>query len=181
MTDSPVAGDFLIATEWLTDPNFAGTVVLLCEHDEQGSLGLVVNRPLEVKLPEIITEPGPTVCHAPVHWGGPVKAHALHALKEGSPGADAVEVRPGLAFGGRLDDLIAAWQEGTEVRFYLGYAGWESGQLAEELADGAWHLRRARPQEVFPDRPEALWGQLMAAVNPAFRHLRHQPRDPDLN
>lgn len=181
MSDGPAPGDFLIATEILTDPNFAGTVVLLCEHDEQGSLGLVLNRPLEVQLPELITEGDAQSCAAAVHWGGPVKGDALHALKDGPPGPDAIEIIPNLSFGGRLEDLIEAWNSGIDVRFYLGYAGWEAQQLEGELAEHAWHVMRARPNEVFPERPETLWGRMMGEIDPAFRHLKHQPRDLDLN
>ncbi|MAW62254.1 MAG: hypothetical protein CMJ94_15665 [Planctomycetes bacterium] len=181
MPSAPAAGDFLVATELLTDPNFAGSVVLLCEHDEQGTLGLVLNRPLSVRLPELVTGDELLGCEAPVLWGGPVKSDALHALKDGAPGPDAVEVYPGLAFGGQLDDLIDAWNEGIEVRFYLGYAGWESGQLDGEIAEGAWHVVRSRPELVFPERPDALWGQLKGELDPAWRHLKHQPRDPELN
>lgn len=181
MAASPAAGDFLVASELLTDPNFAGTVILLCEHDAEGSLGLVLNRPLSVQLPELLPDVDLLQCDAAVHWGGPVKADALHALKDGSPGPDAAEVYPGLAFGGQLEDLIAAWAEGIAVRFYLGYAGWGPQQLLDELGEGAWHVVRAQPQQVFPARPEALWGKLMGEIDPAWRHLKHQPRDPELN
>ena len=103
----------------------------------------------------------------------------------GGAGADsygiALAVYPGLAFGGQLEDLIAAWAEGTAVRFYLGYAGWGPQQLLDELGEGAWHVIRAQPKQVFPERPEALWGKLMGEIDPAWRHLKHQPRDPDLN
>lgn len=181
MPESPSAGDFLVASEVMTDPNFAGSVVLLCEHDEEGSLGLVMNRPLDVKLAELLPDAGIESCHAPIYWGGPVKPDALHALKDGPPGPDAAEVYPGLAFGGQLDDLVDAWQNGQELRFFLGYSGWSEGQLEEELSQEAWKVVRARPTDVFAPRPDALWGQLMSRVHPAWRHLRHQPTHPDLN
>jgi len=181
MPDAPRAGDFLVATESLTDPNFSGTVVLLCEHDEQGSLGLVLNRPIQVELKALLSDTDLGGCEAPVYWGGPVKADALHALRDGPPSADSAEVYPGLAFGGNLEELLAADAQGVAVRFYMGYTGWSATQLEDEISQQAWHVLRPHPEHVFTTRPDALWGRLMSEVDPAWSHFRHRPENPDWN
>jgi putative transcriptional regulator len=181
MPNSPSAGDFLLADPRLTDPNFDSTVVLLCEHNQEGSLGLIVNRPLAVPLKQLLPENQLSAPDAEIYWGGPVHQDALHALRLGQPAPEALEVLPGLHFGGQLEDLSAAMEADETVRFYLGYAGWEIGQLESELAEGAWHVCAGDPALAMSEQLERLWTDLIARAEPELGWLKHIPDDPSCN
>src|SRR3954469_16798206 len=161
------AGRLLVATPTLLDPNFARTVILLLQaDDEDGALGLVLNRPTGTEVGEVLdawhalaAEPGV------VFTGGPVQPNAAICLGHGRPGAPQVasysvlEGSPGTAFGTvDLDaepaDVMTAV---SEVRLFAGYAGWSVGQLEAEVDDGSWSVLDALPSDAFTHRPELLW------------------------
>jgi len=158
-----LAGSFLIARPILKDPNFAETVILVLNHDEEGALGLVVNRLLETKdLP------------FPVFFGGPCSAPGFFMIhghaewttaKAGTTDAAAnKEIAPGIFVG---DESCAerangeADGEGLRLRIFRGYAGWGPGQLENELASGAWGIVPALGNVLFETPADELWDCLM--------------------
>lgn len=163
----PAPGLFLVASPRLTDPSFLRTVVVLLEHDQGGSLGLIVNRPLAMPLGDLWAEVPPALAGAVVAAeGGPVerqKGILLHGVPD-LPGAQPVGL--GLAIGGDLDALAARWAGGADrlgPRLFLGHSGWAPGQLAAEIAEGAWLLRPGRLDAVLDrDAGSGLWDQLAA-------------------
>jgi putative transcriptional regulator len=176
-------GDFLVADPRLTDPNFESSVVLICEHNDEGTLGLIVNRPIEEAV-ELLFDEKDFDQDLQVFWGGPVTQQGLHALHQGKPGqelSDATEVMPGLYFGGCMEDLVEAQKAGESVRFFFGYAGWEPGQLRGELDDGAWHVLPAEPPQALTEKSRQLWSDLMSKTDPSLAWMRHIPDDPSLN
>ena len=141
-----LTNQFLIAMPGLRDPNFARTVTYICEHSEKGAMGIVVNRPLELSLGDVlehmkITDPAPGIGDQPVYLGGPVdneRGFVLHTKT--APWSSTLKVTNGIYITTSRDILEAmARGEGPERTLVaLGYAGWAGGQLESELQDNAW-------------------------------------------
>jgi len=157
-----LAGSFLIGRPILKDPNFAGSVILVLNHDEDGALGLVVNRLMETKdLPFPVFRGGP--CPAPGFFM--IHGHAEWTTSDGdaSDAAGKKEIAPGIYVG---DESCAeranteALGEGLRLRIFRGYAGWAPGQLENELASGAWSLVPAQGDVLFETPVDELWDRL---------------------
>ena len=184
-------GRLLVATPQLLDPNFARTVILLLQAaDEDGALGLVLNRPTGTEVGEVLDAWHPHAA-APgvVFTGGPVQPNAAICLGHGRPGAPAVasysvlEGSPGTAFGTvDLDaepaDVLTAV---SEVRVFAGYAGWGGGQLEAEVDDGSWWVLDALPSDAFTDRPDRLWGEVLRRQGAPIAFAAGYPENPSLN
>jgi len=160
----PAIGRFLIAKPEVGG-FFAGTVIVLVDHSAGGSLGLIVNRPLEVSLAELLPElEGARGHDEPGFLGGPVATDQLLLLvRSGSKPPGAAPVLDHLFVSGSretLRALLAKPQEGTELRAYVGYAGWAPGQLEVEIARGDWLLAPGDAASVFTHEPGALWQTL---------------------
>jgi putative transcriptional regulator len=151
-----LSGHLLVATPLLIDPNFWRSVVLVLQHDAEGSLGLVLNRPtkelVETHIPgwgDRAAEPGT------VHIGGPVDPRVAIGLAPGRSGEPSGV--PGLSV---VDLEAAPGDSPTEVRIYSGYSGWGAGQLEAEIEEGSWYVVPASPDDPF-DRPEGQWSRVL--------------------
>ena len=182
---SSLKGFLLIASPKLRDPSFYKSVVLIIRHEEDGAVGLVLNRPSNTALSEIWDRLSDTSCQSEelLQLGGPVEGPlmAVHARPMLSD-SDVVE---GVYFSAEQEKLeqLVARPEGP-ARFFIGYAGWTAGQLEDELEQGAWATLRATPETIFGPAEDA-WEQLtkqstalgiLAALN-----IKHVPDDPSLN
>lgn len=178
-------GHYLIAAPDLNGSTFGRTVVLIVQHNEEGALGLILNRPSATPMAEVWEQVGSTPCLRKdmVHLGGPCEGPlmALHTLDE----ASEVEVIPGVYFSGQsenLQELVAHKQ--SAARFFLGYAGWAAGQLEIELHDGAWLTAEATLEQTFRC-DEHLWERIRQQVEGptlvAALGIRHVPDDPSMN
>ena len=177
-------GRLLVAMPVLDDPAFARAVVLLIDHDEDGALGVVINRASEVPVSEatdtlIDLIPAPGV----LFGGGPVEPDALVAIGRAQDGAARSETT--FVEGLRLVDLdqdpVLAGVELSHVRLFAGYAGWAPGQLEHELWHGAWVVVDSEPSDVFTARPETLWRDVLARQPGRLRLLADYPVDVALN
>ena len=173
MDKSPfLTNHFLIAMPALADPNFFHTVTYICEHNEKGAMGIVINRPMEVSLGDILgqldIEPSQsTDTDLPIYEGGPVQME--HGFVIHSPiGAwdSTLEVTPDIAISTSRDILTAiAHNEGPErYLIALGYAGWGAGQLEQEMADNAWLSGPADESILFDMDIEARWSAAAALL-----------------
>lgn len=206
---SSLTGRLLVAAPSLTDPNFDRAVVLLLDHDEEGSLGVVLNRPTPVGVGDIL-ESWAGLAGEPdvVFQGGPVSLDSAlgvavipgdEGLSQGSrpeAGAPAPSspLRPGTGapIGWRrvhgaicLVDLdtppeLLATALGS-LRIFAGYAGWGPGQLETELADGAWYVVESEPGDVSSPRPENLWRAVLRRQRSELAMIATYPDDPSLN
>lgn len=179
-------GSLLVALPSLVDPNFKQTVVLLCEAGEDGSMGLVVNRPTPLRLSEALPEQdilqGSDV---PVYMGGPVQTDRILILNRGgSPVEGFLPIFSEIALGGTLEALKeAATGLGItgEFRPYRGYAGWGPGQLEDEIDEGAWLVLPGDPDAVFTRHPERLWQEIMGRTGGMLGIYASMPPDPTVN
>lgn len=159
-------GCLLVASPGLADPNFVRSVVLVIQHDAQGSYGLVLNRPLRRTLDELLEVVPAGAERVPVCEGGPVQPGAVQLLaRSGSLGQTLLD---GVSVGADLPALLGA---GVDVRAYLGYAGWGAGQLHDELAEGSWIVAPARAEHVFDIAAEELWGAVLRQLGGRYAWL----------
>lgn len=177
----PFAGSLLAAHPSLLDPNFRKSVVLLTAHsDEEGSLGVVVNRPMDLTLGEYDDELKQSdLSDVPLYAGGPVGNEQLILVawkwtpEEGSFklyfGIDDVKAR-----------LLLEEDSGFELRGFLGHSGWGEGQLDAEIDDGAWVTANLVP-EIDTLRGEEVWRHILHRDSPEMRLLADEPEDPSLN
>lgn len=167
-----LAGQLLLAMPTLTDPNFSRSVVLICEHNPEGALGLIVNRPLQLHLGQILEQlklgqAGAEVAARPVFSGGPVETQrgfVLHDAPEDF--SDSLQVGDALAITASETVLAAIVRSAGPRRFLvaLGYSGWGAGQLERELAENAWLSAPSSPTLVFDTAVEERWREAAARI-----------------
>ena len=160
-----LTNQFLIAMPGLEDPNFFHSVTYICEHNDEGALGLVINRPLDMQLGEIfqhikIDNAAPDARRIPVHLGGPVQQDRGFVLHEPLGNWEAtLKVTDNIGITSSMDILDAiARNEGPEHRLVaLGYAGWGAGQLEQEMADNAWLSGPSNAEILFDTPDDERW------------------------
>jgi putative transcriptional regulator len=170
-----LAGSLLVATPILFDPNFYRTVVLLMQHDEDGCVGVVLNRPTVEPVADHLPEWADLVGGGLVNFGGPVDPAVAIGLSL-SPSGMSTGV-PGLS----IIDLSEAPDEHTSpVRIYSGYSGWGSGQLEGEIATGSWYVVQASPDDPF-DGDEDQWRRVLRRQPGHLSIVSTFPDDVELN
>jgi putative transcriptional regulator len=180
-------GRLLVATPQLLDPHFDHTVVLLLDHDEEGTLGVVLNRPTGVGVSTVLTEWSEQVDGPPVLFeGGPVSPDAALALAAiaGDGPADPVGFRRIFGATGVMDldtprELLDP--RVVRLRIFAGYAGWGSGQLLAEVEEGSWHVVDSAPGDAFCPNPEKLWAEVLRRQPGSLAWASTRPSDPTLN
>lgn len=159
-------GMFLIASRGLTDPNFSESVVLLLEYDDQGALGLIVNRPTKVHLTKLLPDVDELKERSDiVYVGGPVSKNRIVLLmRSDQHPREAGRVFADTYVSSSMETLkhaVALSREGGTFHAYLGYAGWGPGQLDNEVARGDWHISPADESIVFDRASEEIWPELI--------------------
>ncbi len=181
-----MVGRLLVASPTLTDPNFRRTVVLLLDHNDEGALGIVVNRPLEVDVQAVLPTWQPHVT-APgrLFKGGPVALDsALGVVAVPGDDTEPVGVKRIIGALGLVDldtppEVVVGGVAG--LRIFAGYAGWAAGQLEAEIDEGAWYVVDAEARDPFSDTPERLWSQVLRRQRGDLAFLSTYPEDPALN
>jgi putative transcriptional regulator len=180
----PAAGVLLIADPFLKDPNFLRTVVLLCEHKEEGSFGFVLNKQIEQTLDELITD---FAGHRlPVYYGGPVQTdtiHYLHQYPDLIP--EAVKVSDDIYWGGNFETLTALIKSKSlnlsKIKFFIGYSGWGQDQLTGEMEEKSWLTVEANRKLVFNTGHDQIWKNSLKTLGGEYEMLINYPIDPQLN
>jgi putative transcriptional regulator len=176
-------GQLLIAGPTLLDPNFARTVVLIGEHNEDGALGVVLNRPSETSVGEAVPDLEDLAsADSPVHVGGPVQPSAVLVLAEfDDPDPDTPLVTGSVGFLAVDDEDDRVATQVGRARVFAGYAGWGPGQLEAELERDDWIVVGARPDDVFDEDAPTLWSRVLDRQGGRMRLLARMPLDPSLN
>lgn len=177
-------GTMLIAEPFLKDPNFQRTVVLICEHEPAGSFGITINRVMRNPVAEYMEGIGNY--EIPLFDGGPVgrdHIHFLHRLPGMIEGGK--KIAEGIYWGGDLETARFLINSGktneTDIRFYLGYSGWGTQQLDQEMEEKSWLTIPAKSSLVFQKNPGDIWKEAVKHLGDEFRPIIHYPRDPELN
>lgn len=188
MSLKPETGLLLIAEPFMKDPNFIRTVVLLCEHHDEGSFGLILNKPLTVNLSQVLPEPvdEEPEFEIPLYYGGPCEKNTLHFLHTIPDIPDAAKIGKELYWGGSFEELKNRIRLGEVsndmIRFFIGYSGWSSEQLNEELDSNDWILDKVhKVNMLFEDDPDLLWKEVLKSKGGNFKVMSNFPIDPRLN
>jgi len=176
-------GQLLIAGATLPDPNFARTVVLICEHNDEGALGLVLNRAGELLVadaaPELLDL---TEYDATIDAGGPVQPDALLVLGEfDDPSVAAISVVGCVGLMGDGNQIEALVPMTKRARVFAGYAGWGPGQLDAELERDDWFVAPAGIDDIFAPDAEELWQRVLTRKGGHFAVVARMPIDPSVN
>ncbi|MBW8781564.1 MAG: YqgE/AlgH family protein [Verrucomicrobia bacterium] len=178
---SPVlAGSLLLAHPSLRDRHFRKTVILLSTHDNDGAMGVVLNRPLGKSLGELDSAfAAGALAGVPLFEGGPVHtSQVILCAWRPHPDQDGYQLMFGID-PQKAEELIA--EEGVHLRAFLGYAGWTGGQLEEELKHNTWLVSQL-VADLLDDQPgENLWRELLGQIDQEWRLLANEPEDPSLN
>jgi putative transcriptional regulator len=180
----PQKGGLLLSEPYLADPNFERTTILLTEHNEEGSVGFILNKPSDSRVSEIMDDL--KEFDSRVFIGGPVQQDTLHFVHRIGTLTDAIEIAPGLYWGGNFDQLVALVDTqkiaATDIKFFLGYSGWSPGQLEEELKIDSWIVSDQVSEElVFETDPEQMWKTAMRGLGGRFSIYSNYPEDPRMN
>lgn len=179
----PEKGRILISEPFMPDSTFKRSVIFLCEHNEEGSFGYVLNHQLNIPINELIDDV--TNPDFKVNFGGPVKPNNLYFLHSlGEKIENSVEVIDGLYTGGDFDQLKDLINTGIvtpdQVKFYLGYSGWTAGQLTEEMKLNSWIVGNIPAKDVFTDKA-TNWQYVLRKMGGKFKMISNFPADPTLN
>ncbi len=162
-TDMPLKqGVFLVAKPELTDPNFLHTVILLVSYGKDGAMGLIINRPMEITLQQVIPDiKEPKNASLNIYFGGPVNRNNLFALFTSDKKPDNSQNAIGkVYFSGSKEvilSLLKSEDKKEKKRIYAGYAGWMPNQLEFEIRRGSWKIVEATEEMIFSDYPENIW------------------------
>lgn len=178
------AGVLLISPPMQWDDNFRRSVVLLCEHSDGGSFGLILNRSLTVSMDQLFDDLAGF--REEIGWGGPVQPETLHFIHRSHDLIpEAIPIRDGILWGGDFDAVRACIMAGTmdadDIRFFLGYAGWSPGQLQSEVEAGGWIIARSSEDSVFDVAEDDLWRHVLRGMGGAYAILANAPEHPSLN
>ncbi len=180
----PEAGLILISEPFLADMYFKRSVVLLSEHDVEGSIGFILNKPTDITVNDAIDDF--PVFDAPLYFGGPVSTDTLyyiHTIGEQLEGSR--EIMNGVYWGGSFEQLKELILSGTvtpdQIRFYAGYSGWDNDQLDMELKEHAWLISSGSMSYSFYKNPSMLWKQVLRSMGKEYARMAEFPEDPSLN
>jgi putative transcriptional regulator len=178
-------GRLLVAAPVLGDENFDRTVVLLLEHNDEGALGVVLNRPSGLEVSDPLPEWSAYALEPEVVFiGGPVSRSSVIALARFDGDAPAAAWEQVLGSVGVVDlshDPVLIGGSLGAVRVFAGYAGWGPGQMESEIAEGAWYVVAADPGDVFTDSPTELWRDVLARQPGDLARVALVPMNPRLN
>ena len=180
-------GSLLIANPVLPDPNFSRTVILLCNHNDQGSFGLVINRSTQLKAPDLFSSIDILKSYnAKIYIGGPVSQSMVFYLYRSSRNViDLDEICSGVYLGSNLETLESLYLDignpGENIRFYLGYSGWSGGQLDGEMEQNSWLVQNANEKLVFLDSEELIWLKAVNSLGEKYQYLTKAPVNPQWN
>jgi len=172
------SGKVLLAEPFMLDPNFKRSAVLLCEHSREGSIGFIMNKPLQMRIDELI-EDFPEF-NSEVFFGGPVQTDTVHFIHNiGDLLDDSVLISSGVYWGGdfeKLKFLISSDMiSERNIRFFVGYSGWSEGQLTDEMTYGSWIMANMDSNYLFKLQPKELWERVMYDKGNAYTVISQIP------
>jgi putative transcriptional regulator len=177
-------GSILIADPFLKDPNFKRTVIFICEHQQEGSFGFVLNKEYDQYLGDLFEDLVDN--KFPVYFGGPVQLDTIHFLHS-CPHliSGGYEVADGIFWGGDFEEVVQLLKAGklssSDIRFFIGYSGWGEGQLLEEMEQKSWITSDATQDLVFVDDVNETWKMALRNLGGEYVQLINYPIDPQLN
>lgn len=181
---APKKGRILVAEPFLQDNYFKRSIVLLTEHSSEGAVGFVLNKPIDVKVNEVMN--GFPYFESDVCIGGPVSTntvHYIHTLGDIIP--NAVHVVNDIYWGGDFDFVKSLIKEGglnsDQIRFFLGYSGWHAGQLENELEQNSWLVTEIKSSLIMKPSTSNAWKSTLSQLGEKYKIWSDFPENPGLN
>jgi len=181
----PKTGRLLISEPFMVDPNFKRSVVLLTEHGEDGTVGYILNQVGDLLLKDVIQDLW--AADNQIYFGGPVASDTLHFIHRAYDKLQSgEEIGNGIYWGGNFETLKILINtnaiDENEIKFFMGYSGWDTGQLEQELKQNAWMVSDiSHPDIIFGSDDEKLWRDVIVNLGPKYAHVSNFPIDPSLN
>ncbi len=181
---SPKKGRLLIAEpSILNDNSFNRSIILLTEHTKNNSIGFIINKPLSFTVQDLVPE---TDCSFPVYQGGPVEQDNLYFVhKVPNLIHDSIEVANGIFWGGNFDSLKELLNSQklkiSDIRFFLGYSGWEHNQLEDELKTDSWFISENNYSNIFATDNTTIWKNKLLEKGGKYKIWANAPGDIQLN
>lgn len=180
----PSKGRILISEPFLIDYYFKRSVVLLAEHNDEGSFGLIINKPVDMQLSDVLQD-FPEF-NAPIYLGGPVKTENLYFIHtKGKLIEESMKILDGLYWGGDIEhvkELITIGKLTPEdIKFFVGYSGWVAKQLDGELSKNSWLVSNIKAQQVMNFNSEKMWDDVIKKLGRDYAYWTNFPSDPALN
>jgi putative transcriptional regulator len=177
-------GSLLIAKPFLGDPNFERGVILMCEHNDQGSFGFVLNQTTDLFLGDVLDE---TIYQdITLHLGGPVEKNTLHFIhRRPDLVTGGTEIMKDVYWGGDFNNVKTLLNLNTlkqeDVMFFIGYSGWSGGQLDDEIKQDSWIISNTTSDFLFSTPSSNFWREILRNMGGEYRSIAHYPIDPRLN
>jgi putative transcriptional regulator len=177
-------GKIMIAEPFMLDPHFRRAVVLLTNHETDGSVGFILNKMLDMKINDVLAE-FPEF-NAPLFYGGPVQTDSIHYLHNIGELLDgSTRISAGVYWGGDWEQLKFLIEsklvEPKHIRFFVGYSGWGEGQLRVEMDDGSWIISDMHANYLFNAQPHTLWRTVLQHKGEAFSVIADMPDENNSN
>ena len=175
----------MLSEPFLDDPYFGRKVVLLCEHNDEGSFGFVLNNFIDIDVDEVMEEL--PKLNARISVGGPVKNGNLYYLHTRQDIPESIPVVEGVCMGGDFDLIKKMLQQGDltaeDIRFFIGYSGWSPAQLDHEIQSRSWFVCKGHRADIMrtDEDNEVFWKRLVHELGDGFAHIANAPSDPSLN
>lgn len=178
------SGNILIAEPFMAEPYFKRAVILVCEHEQHGTTGFMINKPIQMKMESLILDFPKT--SAPVYKGGPVATDTVHYLHNvGNMLDDSIEICNGVYWGGDFRKLKFLIEneliKENNIRFFVGYSGWSEGQLEEELKEGSWIVGDMDANYLFKTKPFVMWQKVLFDKGDTFTVISQISDEPQYN
>jgi len=180
----PEKGKILISEPFLPDTFFNRTIVYLTDHNEEGSVGFILNKKLEIKVCDAIS--GFDKWQEYLSMGGPVAPDTLHYLHNlGDLIPKSVWVNENIFWGGDIDYIRELIEKGkianSQIRFFLGYSGWSAGQLEKELKENSWVIAKVNTDIILSNKHGNSWKKILRGLKSRYRMWADFPESPDMN
>jgi putative transcriptional regulator len=177
-------GKFLLSDPFLEDEAFSRSLLLMIEHNEEGSFGLIVNKKMPYKVDEVLN--GFLKIDNNLYFGGPVDTDRLFFIHKTAELKDAEPIAEGLYWNGDINELKDMLEieyiKPEEIRFFLGYSGWGAGQLDEEMEENSWIVSNLDTQLLFEDNDDlVLWQKAMIQLGEPYAEMINFPVNPKYN
>ena len=180
----PSRGKILISEPFLRDATFGRSVILLIDHTDEGTMGLIINKPLPIFVNDIIKE-FKYIDDIPLYKGGPVATDTLFYLHTLANISGAIPVSKGLYLNGDFDEIKKYILQGNKVdqhiRFFLGYCGWEGEQLNDELKENTWLVSKEDKDYLMNSDTKDMWKEALEILGSKYEAWSRFPRVPTFN
>lgn len=180
----PRKGRILIAEPFLQDVYFKRSIVLLTEHNEEGSVGFVLNKPVDMKVNDVIND-FPKI-DIDLSIGGPVATNTLHYIHTmGDLVPNSIKVIDNIYWGGDFDFIKELIEnkaiDKSQIKFFLGYSGWKAKQLENELKERSWLVVDMAPGTIMAGKLDNIWQDILSTLGEKYKIWINSPESPSLN